>query len=208
MTTQARNDRGPWVITPFVIEAEEGVLDDLRDRLRRTRWPEPAPAAGWAQGVPLDYLRDLCGYWADGYDWRATEARLNQLPQFRTEVDGLYWESFTEVQARFRTGTTDTVTVPTGCSIFPKENPRPSRRWAQRRFTTIHYWNEPDRGGHFAAFEQPALFMNEVRACFHPLRAPGTPTSDTIHSASDGATRSGGAQDDLGRGTEGSRVVS
>jgi epoxide hydrolase len=77
------------VVAPFVIEASEGVVEDLRDRLRRTRWPEPATAAGWAQGVPLDYLRDPCGYWADGYDWRAAETRLNRLPQFRTEIDGL-----------------------------------------------------------------------------------------------------------------------
>jgi hypothetical protein len=84
------------------------------------------------------------------------------------------------------------VTVPTGCSIFPKENPRPSRRWAQRRFTDIRYWSEPERGGHFAAFEQPALFVDEVRACFRSLR--------------DNQDRR--AQEDRGRGTEGSRVVS
>ncbi|HEX3831978.1 MAG TPA: hypothetical protein VHW04_08405 [Solirubrobacteraceae bacterium] len=64
----------------------------------------------------------------------------------------------------------DTVTVPTGCSIFPKELQRPSRRWAERRFTDIRYWNEPDRGGHFAAFEQPELFVNEVRTCFRHVR--------------------------------------
>ena len=62
-------------------------------------------------------------------------------------------------------GTTkDTITVPTGCSIFPKEVPRPSRRWAQRRFANIVYWNEPSRGGHFAAMEQPQLFVDDVRA--------------------------------------------
>jgi len=371
--------------TPFRIHADEAELRDLRDRLRRTRWPEPATAAGWAQGAPLDYVRDLCAYWADGYDWRATEARLNRLPQFRMEVDGLglhyvharsphpeatplvlthgwpgsivefarvvepltrppdpadafhvvcpslpgygfsdrpattgwtveriadawaqlmarlgydrfaagghdwgtsistalaqrhpvrvlgihltpplaapdpatlgdlteperaalhdletagrdgdgysfeqstrpqtigyalvdspaalcawivekfhawtdgdplsrddlldnlmlywlpatgasaarlYWESFRDVQARFRTGTTDQVTVPTGATIFPKENPRPSRRWAARRFTDIRYWSEPGTGGHFGAFEQPELYVQEVRACFRAL---------------------------------------
>ena len=58
----------------------------------------------------------------------------------------------------------DVVDVPTGCSIFPRENPRPSRRWAERRFTDIRYWNELPRGGHFAAFEQPELFVGELRA--------------------------------------------
>jgi pimeloyl-ACP methyl ester carboxylesterase len=372
-------------VTPFEIHVPDRDLDDLRDRLRRTRWPEPATAAGWVQGPPLDYVRDLCRYWADGYDWRATEARLNRHPQFRTEIDGLglhfvhvrspradavplvmthgwpgsivefdrvigplaadfhvvcpslpghgfsdrprepgwtvqriadawaelmgrlgydrfvaqghdwgtsvsteigkrhpgrviglhlvpplvapdpatfddltdaertaiadlqrgaesgdgyslmhatrpqtigyaladspaalcawivekfeawtdhdgdlesvltrdelldnlmlYWvpatgassarlylESFPEVRDLFHHGSTDTVDVPTGCSIFPKENPRPSRRWAARRFRDIRYWNEPPRGGHFAAFEQPDLFVNEIRTFFRMIR--------------------------------------
>ena len=365
-------------VRPFTLTITDDVLDDLRVRLRRTRWPEPATTDGWAQGPPLDYLRDLCRYWADDYDWRATETRLNRWPQFRTTIDGLgihflhvrspradavplimthgwpgsvvefekvlaplrrdfhlvvpslpgygfsdkperpgwtvqriadawadlmdrlgyprfvaqghdwgtsvstelgkrhpdrliglhlvpplappdpdtfgeltdaersardalsgnagdgyslehstrpqtigyglvdspaalcawiiekfqawtdcdghlesvlsrdelldnlmfywlpgtgassarlYWESFAETQERFRTAVTDSVAVPVGCSIFPKENPRPSRRWAARRFTDIRYWNEPVRGGHFAAFEQPDLFVAEVRAC-------------------------------------------
>jgi pimeloyl-ACP methyl ester carboxylesterase len=383
------------MITPFAIRAGDDVLTDLRERLRRTRWPEPATAGGWRQGMPLDELRELCAYWADGYDWRAAEERLNRMPQFRTPIDGvgihfvharsphpdavplilthgwpgsivefakvigpltdptpyggeaadafhvvcpslpgygfsdrpaeqgwtveriarawvrlmerlgyhrfaaaghdwgtsvstsiaqqngdrvigihlipplvapdpatlgeltdaeraalrdleasgdsgdgyslefatkpqtigyalvdspaalaawiiekfqawtdcdgdlstiltrdelldnlmlywlpgtgasaarLYWESFREVQARFRGKTSDVVDAPTGCSIFPRENPRPSRRWAEKRFTNIRYWNEPARGGHFAAFEQPALFVEEVRACFRALR--------------------------------------
>jgi pimeloyl-ACP methyl ester carboxylesterase len=381
------------MITPHTLTVSDADLADLRERLRRTRWPEAATVPGWAQGTPLGYVRDLCDYWAGGYDWRATEARLNRLPQFRTEIDGLgihfvhvrspipdatplilthgwpgsivefekvipaltdppdpadafhvvvpslpgygfsdkpagpgwgvdriagawvelmdrlgyprfganghdwgtsvstsiaklhpdrvigihlvpplaapdpatldeltdaeraaladlesggssgdgysleqstrpqtigyalvdspaalcawviekfqswtdcdgdlskiltrdelldnlmfYWlpgtgasaarlyaESFDEVRARFREANTDTVTVPTGCSIFPKENPRPSRRWAAQRFTDIRYWNEPPRGGHFAAFEQPALFIDEVRACFRAFRQP------------------------------------
>ncbi|GAA3345558.1 epoxide hydrolase [Amorphoplanes nipponensis] len=383
------------MITPFQIRVADDMLDDLRERLRRTRWPEPATVGGWTQGVPLRELQELCEYWTDGYDWRAAEARLNRMPQFRTDIDGLgihfvharsphpeatplvlthgwpgsivefakvigpltdpvtnggepsdafhvvcpslpgygfsdrpaehgwtvertaaswvqlmarlgyprfvaaghdwgtsistsiaqrhpdrvigihlmpplvapdpatfgaltpaeqaalddlaasgesgdgysleqstrpqtigyalvdspaalaawiiekfqawtdcggdlstvltrdelldnlmlywlpgtgasaarlYWESFRAVQARFRTGTTDVVAAPTACSIFPRENPRPSRRWAQRRFTDIRYWGEPARGGHFAAFEQPDLFVAELRAGLRALR--------------------------------------
>jgi hypothetical protein len=66
--------------------------------------------------------------------------------------------------------TSDTVAVPTGCSIFPKELQRPSRRWAERRFLDIRYWSEPARGGHFAALEQPRLFVDEVRAFFRLVR--------------------------------------
>jgi pimeloyl-ACP methyl ester carboxylesterase len=99
---------------------------------------------------------------------------LYWLPGTGASSARLYWESFAEVRALFRTGHTDTVDVPTGCSIFPRENPRPSRRWAAKRFRDIRYWNEPSRGGHFAAFEQPALFVTEVRACFRAFRAPQT----------------------------------
>jgi hypothetical protein len=79
----------PDRIEPFVIGVDGAALDDLRDRLRRARWPEREPVGDWSQGVPLGYLQDLCGYWAEGYDWRATEARLNQIPQFTTVIDGL-----------------------------------------------------------------------------------------------------------------------
>jgi pimeloyl-ACP methyl ester carboxylesterase len=79
----------PDEVTPFRIEVPDADLRDLRERLGRTRWPEAETVADWSQGVPLAYLRELCGYWAEAYDWRATEARLNALPQFRTELDGL-----------------------------------------------------------------------------------------------------------------------
>ncbi|MFC7722942.1 epoxide hydrolase family protein [Nonomuraea recticatena] len=76
-------------VTPFRLDISEPVLADLRERLRRTRWPEKETVGDWSQGVPLGYLRELCRYWAEEYDWRATERRLNALPQFRTSLDGL-----------------------------------------------------------------------------------------------------------------------
>jgi pimeloyl-ACP methyl ester carboxylesterase len=76
-------------ITPFRLSVPEPELDDLRDRLRRTRWPDAETVDDWSQGIPLAYVRELCGHWADGYDWRAVESRLNGLPQFRTEIYGL-----------------------------------------------------------------------------------------------------------------------
>jgi pimeloyl-ACP methyl ester carboxylesterase len=88
---------------------------------------------------------------------------LYWLPATGASSARLYWESFNEVS-------TDLIGVPTGCSIFPKEILRVSRRWASSRFTNIVYWNEVDRGGHFAAFEQPELFVQEVRAFFRLLR--------------------------------------
>jgi pimeloyl-ACP methyl ester carboxylesterase len=384
-------------IEPFVIAVAGAALDDLRDRLRRTRWPERETVDDWSQGVPLGYLQDLCGYWAGRYDWRASEARLNRIPQFMTRIDGLdvhflhirsrhpgavplimthgwpgsflefertlgpltdppanggdaadafdvvvpslpgygfsgrpaaagwdvhriarawaelmtrlgygrflaqgsdwgtsvstslalqlpgrllgihlvpplappdrgagdltgaeraaladldersrtgsgysaeqgtrpqtigyslldspaglcawiaeklwawtdhpgdlgqvlgadqvldnitlywltgtgassarlYWESIAQVTEWFTTAAGDTVTVPAGCSVFPREVPRPSRRWAERRFANIVHWNEPDRGGHFAAWEQPGVFVGEVRAVARSCGRPG-----------------------------------
>jgi pimeloyl-ACP methyl ester carboxylesterase len=363
-------------------------LADLQRRLRATRWPDPETPNDWSQGIPLAYVQEVCRYWAEEYDWRATETRLNQLDQFRTPLDGLgihflhlrsphdhalplvlthgwpgsiveflkvigpltdptahggeaadafhlvcptlpgygfsdkptepgwnieriarawsqlmlrlgyeryvaqggdwgaavttsiglqdtehclgihlnmpivtpdrdtmddlterekdalagrkyyvdwdsgyskqqstrpqtvgygltdspagqaawilekfwswtdcdghpenvltrdelldnimmywlpgaaassarlYWESFGRASM-------EEVQIPVGCSIFPKEIFRSSRRWAEKRFRQLVYWNELDRGGHFAAFERPEIFVNEVRACFRHMR--------------------------------------
>jgi epoxide hydrolase len=81
-------DRANTELRPFTIEMPQAELDDLRDRLARTRWPSELPGVGWSRGVPLDYLRELADYWRTGYDWREHEARLNQLPQFTTTIDG------------------------------------------------------------------------------------------------------------------------
>ena len=75
----------------------------------------------------------------------------------------LYWESFSSPPM-------DSVSVPVGCSIFPKEIFRSSRRWAEKHFGSLLHWNELSKGGHFAAFEQPEVFVDEVRACFRSLR--------------------------------------
>ncbi|GII81965.1 microsomal epoxide hydrolase [Sphaerisporangium rufum] len=75
-------------IRPFRIEIPQADVDDLRDRLARTRWGTEIPGQGWSRGVPVSYLRDLAQYWGEKYSWRAAEERLNELPQFLTEVDG------------------------------------------------------------------------------------------------------------------------
>jgi len=375
-------------IRPFQIQTTDVELDDLRRRLRATRWPEKETVDDWTQGIPLSYVQEVCAYWAEKYDWRATEKRLNAFPQFITEIDGLdihfihvrsphaeakpliithgwpgsivefhkvigplteptkyggaaadafhvvcpslpgygysgkpekngwnveriadawatlmdrlgyaryfaqggdwgsavtsaigardsehciaihlnmvtarpdpetmstltdleksaiaglqhyqdwdsgyskqqstrpqtvgyglvdspagqaawilekfwawtdcdghpenaltrdemldnimlywlpangassarlYWESFNNRSAA-------EIKVPVGCSIFPREIFRASRRWAEKRFNTICHWNELEKGGHFAAFEQPEVYVNEVRTCFRSLR--------------------------------------
>jgi pimeloyl-ACP methyl ester carboxylesterase len=91
-----------------------------------------------------DMLDNIMVYWLTGS--AASSARL-------------YWESF----GSFAAGE---INVPAGCSIFPREIFVCSRRWAENRYRKIVYWNELDRGGHFAAFEQPELFVTELRSCF------------------------------------------
>jgi pimeloyl-ACP methyl ester carboxylesterase len=75
-------------IEPFEIHVDDATLDDLRARLARTRFSDQVEGTSWEYGVPVDYLRDLVAYWHDQFDWRVQEARLNQLPQFRTTIDG------------------------------------------------------------------------------------------------------------------------
>lgn len=88
---------------------------------------------------------------------------LYWLPAAGGSSARLYWESFLDKDL-------DPVHVPTGCSIFPKEIRRLSRRWAEQRFTDIRYWKEMPRGGHFAALEQPDLFVAELRDFFRLVR--------------------------------------
>ncbi|MGP3988945.1 epoxide hydrolase family protein [Streptomyces sp. 3N207] len=75
-------------IRPFRIAVPQADLDDLRERLARTRLPRELPGEGWDRGVPGETLRELAAYWAEEFDWREQEAALNRFPQFMTEIDG------------------------------------------------------------------------------------------------------------------------
>jgi pimeloyl-ACP methyl ester carboxylesterase len=74
---------------PFSIHIDEAVLADLRERIERTRWPEPFPEIGWQQGTDADYLRSLLAYWSNSYDWRRHEHRLNQCAHFLAQVQDI-----------------------------------------------------------------------------------------------------------------------
>lgn len=75
-------------IRPFRIEVPQADVDDLQARLLHTRWPDEPADAGWDNGLPLGYAKELVDYWTTDYDWRAHEATLNAIPQFVTNVDG------------------------------------------------------------------------------------------------------------------------
>jgi microsomal epoxide hydrolase len=75
-------------VKPFVVDVPESTLDDLRERLVRTRWPVAVFEEGWAHGTNLGYLRTLADHWLSGYDWRKQEAAINRFSHFRADVDG------------------------------------------------------------------------------------------------------------------------
>src|SRR5271156_2056356 len=76
-------------IRPFHVSIPEADLVDLKQRVKATRWPDRELVADDSQGVPLAVVRELAKHWAGDYDWRRCEARLNALPQFMTEIDGI-----------------------------------------------------------------------------------------------------------------------
>jgi pimeloyl-ACP methyl ester carboxylesterase len=75
-------------IEEFRVDIPQADLDDLAERLARTRWPSSLPGQAWERGVPVGYLRELAEYWRNGFDWRAQEARLNSYPQYTAQIDG------------------------------------------------------------------------------------------------------------------------
>jgi pimeloyl-ACP methyl ester carboxylesterase len=76
-------------VRPFRVEIPESALSDLRDRIARTRWPDAGGAAGWEEGPPVAFLRELAAYWLERFDWRKVEARLNALSNCIASIDGL-----------------------------------------------------------------------------------------------------------------------
>jgi pimeloyl-ACP methyl ester carboxylesterase len=148
----AEQSTKPQTIGYSLVDSPAGLCAWIVEKFRTWTDCDGVPENALTRDQMLD---DITLYWLTGTG--ASAARL-------------YWESIREVQEIFTTGTGDRVDVPTGGSLFVKENPRPSQRWAARRFTDLRYWNEVPRGGHFAAFEQPDLFVEEMRAFFRPLR--------------------------------------
>ena len=271
-------------IRPFTVNVSESDLDDLRTRLAMTRFPTKELVSDRSQGVQLATVQELAHYWAEDYDFGRIEGRLNSLPQFTTEIDGVdihfnflagaigitdqlpaeseeeraahdavktfttngfayfleqstrpqtigyslvdspvglaawlldhdtdsyykisrafvdrrpvghltresivdnitlywltgtgasaarwYWE-FGQAQATAAGQAPPPVSVPVGFTTFPGEIWAAPRSWVETVYPGLAYFNEVDRGGHFAAWEQPELFAAELRAAFASLR--------------------------------------
>ena len=121
---------------PFTPQTEPAALDDLRARLRATRWPDAPEDAGWSLGADLAYLRELVAYWADGFDWSAQEAALARFPRFRVPLGGLGIH-FVHVRRR-RPNRARPAAGPlprlAGLVLaLPQGHPAPHRPWRARR---------------------------------------------------------------------------
>jgi Epoxide hydrolase N terminus len=157
------------LLEPFRIAAPRADLIDLRRRLSAARWPTRETVSDWSQGLPLSWLKHPSDHEGDLWEILSQDQVLDNITLYwltRTGASSarLYWESIAEVTAWFSKSGGDRITVPTGCTVFPQEVPHPYRRWAEPRFPSIVHWGEPVRGGHFGAWEQPGLFISEVRA--------------------------------------------
>jgi pimeloyl-ACP methyl ester carboxylesterase len=178
-------------IRPFHISVPDEQLVDLRRRIAATRWPDKETVADQSQGAQLAKLQALVRYWGSGYDWRKAEAKLNALPQFTTNIDGVDihfihvrsrhkdalplivthgWPGSVIEQLKIIGPLTDPTAHPVAITVFPEDVYRPPETWARRAYRNLIYFHEVDKGGHFAAWEQPELFSAELRAAFRSLR--------------------------------------
>lgn len=140
-------------IRPFRIDVAEERLAELRRRIEATRWPSEELVADRSQGVQLATMRALARYWTTEYRWDRCEARLNALPQFTTEIDGVEIH-FIHVRSRHESALPLIMT----------------HGWPGSVVELLQTIGPLDSGGHFPAWEEPELFSAEVRAASHSLR--------------------------------------
>jgi len=190
--TTADLSKDQTAIRPFAVPVvAQTALDDLRRRIAATRWPEKETVADQTQGVQLATMQALAKYWGKDYDWRKCEARSYELISrvFNGESEGLtrddvldnititwltntfisgarlYWEYFGK-------GYFDAkgVAIPTAVSVFPDELYSMPRSWTEKAYPKLIFYNKHDKGGHFAAWEQPDAITQDLRATFKSLR--------------------------------------
>lgn len=156
---------------PFQIHVPDEVLQDLRVRLGRVRWPDEPPLEPWSTGSSVAYMQQLVDYWREQFDWRAQEAMLNRFRQFTVPLAGIDLH-FIHEEGRGPNPMPLLLSHgwPGSVVEFPGEILRPPRSLAERTYTQIRRWTKAERGGHFAALEQPEVLVHEVREFFRPLR--------------------------------------
>ena len=161
---------GTDAIRSFQIKVPDAELTELRRRINATKWPEAETVKDASQGVQLATIQKLARYWATDYDWGLTRddvldnITLYWLTNTGVSSGRIYWEN------KYAFFAPKGVTIPVAVSAFPDEVCQVPRSWAARAYPKLIYYNRLDKGGHFAAWEQPELFAKEVRAGFRPLR--------------------------------------
>jgi hypothetical protein len=168
---------GATAISPFHIEVPQEEIDELRRRAQATRWPDRETVSDRSQGVQLAKLRPLVEY--DKFaEWTDTGGEPEKILTYDEMLDAisLYWVTNTRTSSSRRTGkarraaagrSTPSTSDPSR-SRLPCSRPRSTARrgaGAERTFDNLIYWNEVDKVGHFAAWEEPQLFSQEVRSC-------------------------------------------
>jgi epoxide hydrolase len=177
MPSAARPEEGSPPLTP----AEEAALADRQNFVRRRsgysaiQSTRPQTLGYGLADSPVAqclWVVEKFWDWTDGDGPPETVIRRDRLlddvmfywlPDAGASSARLYWESFGRPQL-------DPVRVPTGVTLFPKELARLPRSWVERRYTDLRHWSEPAVGGHFASMEQPAVYVDELRTFFRPLR--------------------------------------
>ena len=184
-------------IRPFTAHVSDAALNDLRQRIAATRWPERETVNDISQGVQLARLQELVrpqvlGYGlADSpiafaafmYDYNNGEPQrsltqdevldditLYWLTNTATSSARIYWENNNKSNTSATAQKTSEISLPVAVTVFPGEIYRAPRSWTQRAYRNLIYFSAVDKGGHFAAWEQPQLFSGELRAAFRPLR--------------------------------------
>src|ERR1700732_2079008 len=172
--TWTRLSRPPWRRWPIGRKRAPAISSSSRRGRRRSAMDSPVGQAAWIyekmrawtdnQGNPEDALT---------LDEMLDNIMLYWLPGNATSSARLYWESVANVAPTKLANVASTrLELPVGVSIYPRETSRPSRRWVDRGMPNLIHYNILDRGGHFAAWEQPALHAKEIRDCFAKVRRP------------------------------------
>jgi hypothetical protein len=164
-------------IRPFHVNVPEAELAEMRRRIKATEWPDRETVTDESQGVLLETTQAFARYWGTEYDWRKRETRLNALPQFITEIDGLDIH-FIHVRSKHENALPLIVTHGWPGSVVeqlkiidPLTNPAP-RSWAEQAYPKLIHFNKLPKGGHFASLgTAEATELQSSSALFFPLLA-------------------------------------
>jgi pimeloyl-ACP methyl ester carboxylesterase len=165
----------PTEIRPFNVEIPQKQLDDLRRRIEATRLPSKELVEDRSQGVQLATIVDGEPVGNLTRDHIVDNITLYWLTGTGASAARSYWEDGQALAQALASGQAPPeISLPVGFTTFPGEIWRTPRTWAEKAYPNLTYFNEVEKGGHFAAWEEPQLFAEEMRAAFRSLRNGGS----------------------------------